>query len=136
MDHLQLKAALAGICFGIYPILLNRSGLSGYASATAFTFIVFLTVAPFSLFGRSEYTGAHWLMMAGSGVVSGIGMIFLTKILSGTTPQQVPALVVMMTIVQIVVTALYQVLASKTLSPSKGIGFALAVGAVIFLSKK
>ncbi len=41
MNNLQFKVAMAGICFAVYPLVLNRSGLTGNISAASSNLILF-----------------------------------------------------------------------------------------------
>lgn len=49
MSELQVRAILAGLFFGTWPFLMNRSGLVGSISAAIFSLGVFSIVFPFTL---------------------------------------------------------------------------------------
>ncbi|OGU30376.1 MAG: hypothetical protein A2057_11975 [Ignavibacteria bacterium GWA2_35_9] len=48
MESLEIKSIVAGILFGIWPLFLNRSGLTGNLGTFVFATIVLLCVFPFA----------------------------------------------------------------------------------------
>ncbi len=50
MGELQFKAIVAGVFFGIWPLLMNKSGLSGNVSSAVFGLGVLMIVAPFAFY--------------------------------------------------------------------------------------
>ncbi len=116
MDKLQVKAAIAGICFGLYPLLLSRSRLPGNISCAVFTLIVFICVSPFAVGEISNLRQTRWVMLIGSGIASSIGMLAMTGFLSRTPAGSVGLLIVLMTVTQTIVTATYQVVMDKGIS--------------------
>lgn len=50
MNELHVRAFLAGVFFGLWPLFMNRSGLTGNISAAVFTVGVFVIVSPFALY--------------------------------------------------------------------------------------
>ena len=47
MDPLYLKAILAGLCFGVWPLFMNKSGLnSAEVSAALSLFLTWLETSP------------------------------------------------------------------------------------------
>ena len=137
MKTLYVASILAGVCFGIYPTFLNRnSHLNGYLSITIFTFLVFLTVAPLSLSKLGGMSETHWKSMIAAAVISGIGMIFLSGVLSKITKEMVPQILVLISISQILTATIIDVIMNKSITSSKGLGFVFAIVTVILLCKK
>lgn len=136
MDKLQLRAILAGICFGIYPLLLNKSRLGGNMQSAAFCLLVCLFVTPFALKDIGELGNAYWKMVIAAGVASAIGMLSMTGFLAKASPGTASTLIVMMIVTQTLVTCLYQVVMDKGISALQGLGFVLAGIALVLMNKK
>lgn len=135
MNELHIKAVLAGLFFGIWPILMNRSGLTGNISSAVFAFGVLIIVAPFAAY--DFYTlkiNAIWAFAVGACVFGGLGMLNFTGLLSKATPQTVGSLFVMTLVMQIAIPALYQVINNGGLTASKALGFVAAVLAAFLLA--
>jgi uncharacterized membrane protein len=135
MNKLQLGAILSGVAFGIWPLLMNRSGLSGNTSSLIFSFIVLICITPFAAGGISAITNANWLMAILAGIVGAIGVMAFNGMLSKATPQNVGTLFVLMIVVQTVTPAVYSVVMNGGISLSKAIGFVLAAIAAILLAR-
>ncbi|MDO8669677.1 MAG: hypothetical protein Q7K65_05280 [Candidatus Buchananbacteria bacterium] len=141
MNDLQIKAVLAGILFGFWPLLMNRSGLVGNISALAFTFVAGICILPFALWsiGHSfpianwTFPVANWTLVILAGLFGAFGLLLFNGVLAKVTPGRVSALFVLMIVVQIAVPALYQVIMSGGLTISKGLGFVAAIIAAFLL---
>ncbi len=136
MDNLQLKAVIAGICFGLHPLLLNRGGLSGNLLSAVYALIVFIFVLPFGLGEIRNLSHANWLMLFGAGAICATGTLFYTGYLAKASPTNVGLLIVLMIVMQTVVTAIYQAIMDKGVSLTKLCGFVLAAAAIVLLNKK
>ena len=135
MSELHVKAILAGIFFGIWPLLMNRSGLSGNVSSAVFALGVLIFVSPFALYElRSMTANVAWTMAISACVFGGLGLLAFTEILSKATPQTVGSLFVLILVIQIATLALYQVINDGGLTVYKTIGFLAAIIAAIMLA--
>jgi len=136
MNELQLKALLSGIAWGIWPLFMAKSGVSGNVSSTVFSIVVVIGVLPFALsnMGRSM-AGANWTMVVIAGLISAGGLLLFNGMLAGSTRHNVGALIVVMTLAQTAVPALYQVISDGRLTITRGIGFAAAFIAAVLLIK-
>ena len=132
MDNLYAKAVLAGLSFGVWPLLMNRSGLNGNIATFIFTSIVLVSVFPFAFGSMGNIHNANWLMVIGAGIFGAIGMLSFNNILAKATPQIVSSLFVLMLTVQIIAPAIYQVVVGG-ITIAKGFGFALAMIAAVLL---
>lgn len=135
MEGLYVRAVVAGIFFGIWPLLMQRSGLNGMFSAFLYVGIVLICVAPFALSNIGSLENVQWWMVAGAGLTGAIGIIAFNDLLAKTTVDQVGMLFVVMILVQVLVPAIYHVVTNGGLSFTKGIGFVLAAGAAYCLIK-
>lgn len=135
MDNLQFKALLAGLFFGIWPLMMNRSGLTGNVSAVVMTSVSLMCVAPFALGSMSNFAGVNWIMGVGAGVVAALGIMSFNGMLAKATPQTVSTLFVLMIVVQTAVPAIYNIAMNGGMSASRAIGFALAIVSAILLTR-
>lgn len=136
MTELQIRALVAGFFFGIWPLLMNRSGLSGNVSAAVFGGSSLLVVLPFALYGldTTRLAQANWWFALSAGAVGAIGIMTFNGGLAMATKATVGTFFVLMMMVQIAVPAIYQVL-QDGVTGSKLLGFAFAGAAAYFLSK-
>jgi len=134
--QLILLAIAAGFSFGIYPLFLNKSQLSGTVMSAIFTFLVFLCLSPFLIGQMKPLVEANWWMLSVAAVSSAIGMFCMTRFIATSTPSVVSTLIVLMVVVQALVTSSYQIVVDKGLSLAKGAGFLCALAAIVLLNKK
>jgi hypothetical protein len=133
MDNLYVKAVLAGFVFGVWPLLMNRSGLNGNVASFVFTSVVLVCVFPFALGGGlGNIFNANWILTISAGILGAVGMLLFNGMLVKATPQNVSSLFVLMLVVQIAAPAIYQV-AMEGMTMMKGAGFALAAIAAVLL---
>ncbi len=132
---LQVKAMLAGLFFGIWPLLMNRSNLSGNLSSAIFTAIVLICVLPFSLGSTINVTNINWGMALPAGILGALGIMSFNGMLAKATPANVSTLFVLMILVQTVIPATYHIAINGGLNLTKGLGFVFAAIAAILLLK-
>src|SRR3989344_8684098 len=134
MNELHFRAILAGVFFGIWPLLMTRSGLTGNVSSAVFAIGVLIVVSPFALYEFSGATiGIVWMMVVGACIFGGLGLLAFNGMLSKATPETVGSLLIVTTVVQVAIPALYQVINGGGLTVSKTIGFAAAILAAFLL---
>lgn len=134
MSILQVQFAFAGLCFGAWPLFMNKSGLSGIIASFTITSLIVILTFPF-IFGEvKNIVNANWTMVICAGVSSAIGMIALNKGLFKASVQEVSTLFVILIIVQIIVPATYKIFLSGTITIKQAFGFILAIVAAIFLN--
>lgn len=135
MDSLQVKAILAGIFFGAWPLLMNRSGLSGNVSSVMFCLLVLIGVTPFAIYSNGfTIPTANWTLVILAGFFGAIGLLSFNGMLASASPQNVGTLFVLMIVVQTAVPALYQTIMSGGFPPiDKACGYAAAAVAAYLL---
>lgn len=133
MEGTALKMVLAGVLFDAWPILMNRSGLSGMHSTAAFIIIVFVTVMPFALWNGITLSNTNWSWAIAAGLCSAAGLIAFNSGLAEATPQTVGKLFVTMIVVQTAVPALYHVIMNGQLTLKASFGFGFAFIAALLL---
>jgi len=136
LDHLSVRAMLTGIFFGIWPLLMNRSGLSGNVSSLVFVVVMLGCILPFSVgnLGSIISPDIKWTFAIGASFFGAAGILLLNNILAMTTPQRVSLLLVLTFVLQMVVPAVYHVIVTGGLTVTKGAGFAFAITAAILLT--
>ena len=134
MNDLLLKAVLAGVCFGIWPLLMNRSGLNGNVSSAAYTLIALIGVLPFALYSSGfSLPTANWTMVVLAGLFGAFGLLSFNGMLAGATLQNVGTLFVLMTVVQVAIAAAYQTFMSGHLTIDRAGGYIAALVAAYLL---
>ena len=120
------KVALqAGALFALWPILMNRSGLTGNPMAFAFALICFLTVLPFTM-GQVNW-GIMSVWSVSAGIFAGFGLLKFANLLGRVSKEQVSDVFVLVLVTQVVVAAIYKVtLTGLTLKTALGF-----IGAII-----
>jgi hypothetical protein len=134
MTDLKVRAMLAGLAFGLWPLFMNRSRLNGNLSSFAFGAAATIIVLPFALRSFGEFATADWKMVVIAGILGACGLLFFNAVLAGATPAQVGKLFVLMVVVQITVPAVYQVILNRHLSIGTACGFGAAVIAACLLA--
>ena len=139
MDNLIVKAVVAGLFFGAWPLLMNRSGMSGNVASLVFSAVVLLCVIPFALrpimSGSVDLAQASWAMAILAGVAAAVGMMVFNGMLAKATPQSVGTLFVLMILVQTTVPVVYDTVMNGGISLTKAAGFVLAAAAAFLLAR-
>ena len=108
---LQLKAILAGMCFAIWPLFMNRTGLSGNVSSAIYCAMVLIGVLPFALQSNGfSIPAANWTMVGFAGVFGILGLLSFNGMLSSASSQDVGILLVLVIVAQIPIIALHQII--------------------------
>ncbi|MES2216626.1 MAG: hypothetical protein V4481_05025, partial [Patescibacteria group bacterium] len=118
------------------PVSAPTAILPGKVAAMVFCFIVWECTFPFAIKELGTLAMTNWPMIIGAGIVSALGMLCMTGVLSKAEPQKIGQLIVLMIIVQTAVTAIYQTIMDRDISLSRCVGFALAAAAIFLLNKK
>jgi hypothetical protein len=136
LDHLSGRAILTGIFFGIWPLLMNRSGLSGNVASLVLVVVMLGCILPFSVgnLGSIISPDIKWTFAIGASFFGAAGILLLNNILAMATPQRVSLLLVLTFVLQMVVPAVYHVIVTSGVTVTKGAGFAFAIAAAILLT--
>lgn len=136
MNKWQGAALLAGICFGLYPLCLNKSGLNGNITSFCYSVVVIIVILPFALrsYGTLS-TSANWWMVVMAGILAGVGVLFFNGMLANTRVQEVGILIVIATLAQITVAATYHMIQSGRITLSQAGGY-LTAGLAAYLLLK
>lgn len=137
MNTMRVLAIVAGLCFGIYPLFLNKSGLTGNISSAVFCVAVLIGVLPFaakSALGGASLIPSSWLMIVGAGVFGALGLLAFNGMLAGVPQAIVGSFFLTMIMVQITVPALYQIVVTGELPLAKVLGLIAAALAAYLLT--
>jgi drug/metabolite transporter (DMT)-like permease len=136
MRDIYAYAIVSGILFGFWPLLMNRSGLDGFASAALFTAVAFLVVAPVALWSgqvqQISFTPLLFFALA-AGVCGGLGVLVFNTGLAKVTTQEVGMLFIIMLMFQLAVPAVYHMIQTGDYSPRTLAGIAGAFLVVYLL---
>ena len=116
MDPLYLKAILAGLCFGLWPLFMNKSGLNSVEASAALSLFLL-----------------RWQMVLPACLFDALGLLALNSLLSSASSAQAGSAFVIVTVVQVAVPAAYLAMLAGGLTPRSGIGLVAAAIAVYLL---
>lgn len=136
MDKNQFQAIFAGICFGLYPLLLNKCRVNGNIMVAVFSLGVALFIIPFALSQVKNLANTDWRMLIGASMISAVGMMFMTRFLSGNSQASIGLLIILMVVTQALVTAIYQICMDGSASITRVLGFGCAIVSIVLLNKK
>jgi len=131
----MFRSVMAGVCFAIWPLFMNKSGVSGYMAAFLLAIILLVIVTPLTLANPEIVTGSQWVYVVTAGVIGAIGTLIYTGVLSRATPQNIGTLVVLQLIAQAAIPALFQIIQGGGMSKTKMAGFVCAGFATFLLTK-
>lgn len=137
MTEMQYRAIMAGLFFGFWPLLMQKSLLPGNVSAWVFGAVSLAVVTPFAFkeIGSVPFNEVRWIFGILAGISGAIGILSFNGGLSKTTQSTVSDFFVLMMVVQIAVPAVYKIATTGELTISRLIGFTLAGVSAYFLSK-
>lgn len=131
MDKLTiLKALFAGLFFGAWPLLMNRSGLSGNNATFVFALFTFLVIAPLTIKDVDQNIFNFWAISAT--IAAAIGLRIFTSGLDKISKEEVSNFFVLTLVTQVCVSAIYQITLNG-MTPSRALGFLAAIIAAILL---
>ena len=137
MRDLYFYSISSGVLFGIWPLLMNKSGLDGFASAAILGGISFITMLPVA-FASGQMQQVSITPQLGfvlvSGIMSGVGVLLFNTMLAKVSTREVGAMILIMIMVQISIPAIYQMVQSGEFSPKEIGGIACAFTAAYLLA--
>lgn len=134
------KPLFCGFCFGVYPIMANRSKLSYGATLPMLGLaLIFFALEPFFENGIASFkavTPSQGWWILGTAMVYGVGMFVLMDYLANASQQQVGIQVIIMVIVQILFTYASSSVLLKTVPSGRDVlGILAAIAAIVLLKK-
>ena len=138
MREVLSQAVISGIMFGLWPILMQRSGIQNvFVSTAVMEVFVLTTLLPLGImnFRMSEFMKMDWFFTVSASVAAALGVLTFNDGLAKTTVSTVSTYFVFMMVVQVIVPASYHLFINGGFTSSKLLGFAFAGLAAYFLSK-
>jgi hypothetical protein len=134
MDVLYLKAIVSGICFGLWPLFMNKSGLNSAEASAALSLFLLAVVSPFLLVnGIPHFSVVKWQMAVPACVFDALGLLALNSLLASASSVQAGSAFVIVTVVQVAIPAAYLAVLAGGLTLRPAIGLVAAVIAVYLL---
>lgn len=133
MSDSTLKMILAGVLFGMWPLLMNKSNLNGSTSVTFFAIVVVLIVLPFGIYNGLTISGSKWWFAILAGCAGALGLLVFNSGLSKISQHEVGQLFIIMIVAQTVVPAIYHVYVNGELTLKMAGGFVAAIVAAFLL---
>ncbi len=134
MKNLQVMAMIAGLCFGVWPLMMNQGKLNGNLASFVFAVIAAVCIFPFAFSQLGGLAQARWWIVISAGIIGAVGLLAFVGMLSKASPDKVSSLFVTMIIVQTAVPVAYQLFVAGGMTTTKGVGFVLAIIAAVLLS--
>lgn len=124
----------AGLCFGIWPLIMKSSGLNAIMAAFVLTAVSLLVYIPFlkGSFDQAALLKTGIILAIVSGLLNGIGTIAFQKMV-GAKDMDITQVVLMVIIIQVVITAVGGRLFYGDLFTVKKAGGIFAAGLAAYL---
>lgn len=133
MNENILKMIIAGISFGVWPLLMNKSNLNSTTSTVIFAIIIAILVTPVGFYQGFSISGSKWWFALFAGFVGAVGLLVFNSGLSKVIPEAAGRLFVIMIVVQTAVPSLYSMILGGELKIKTIIGFIFAIISAILL---
>jgi uncharacterized membrane protein len=130
---------IIGICFGLWPFIMNKSNLDlRFAPILASIIALIMTTINLFYFSPGELkamNSKNLLLGFLSSVVCSFGVIMFYKILSKTSVQDLAISFIIITLIQVSIPVLINIVVSGELTLNKAVGFLCAFLSIYFLNK-
>jgi hypothetical protein len=134
MDAIDVKAVASGICFGLWPLFMNKSGLNSAEASAALSLFLLAVVSPYLLVnGLPSFSAVRWEMALPACLFDALGLLALNSLLSNASSAEAGRAFVIVTVVQVAVPAVYLAVLNGGLTLKTVFGLAAAVTAVFLL---
>ena len=135
MNERALLSAVAGICFGLWPLVMNRLRLDPFVTVIIFLAGSLLFALPVAFLGNwSGITSGQLRTAALACAISAVGTICFNRMLATTTVGEVANMFLLMLVVQVAVPA--TVLLRNGASMRQVAGLGAAAVAIVLLGKR
>jgi drug/metabolite transporter (DMT)-like permease len=135
MNTQALLSALAGICFGLYPIVLNRAKLDPMLTIVLYLLGTLILVSPVAFFAQwSTLTVTQLRIGALACVFGAIATFCFNRMLATTPGEDVANMFLVMLVCQVAVPA--ALLLRNGASARQIAGLGAAAAAIVLLTKK
>jgi hypothetical protein len=130
---------LAGICFGIYPLLMKRCGLTPITQALILGLVSTFVVFSVFIFDARENTKGIFstlvILAIMAAILNGIGWIFFLRAINLVTKQDVAKTVLSIIIIQLITNEVGgMLLLGSVMTIKKILGFIFGVITIVLLT--
>ncbi len=137
MNKPILLTLVAGALFGVWPLIMNKSGFNGYMAAVVFGSCVAFAGFVAQMVFQSDPTHPIFMRRAVlAGIIGAVGTLCYTAAFSQPGKIDLATLVVLQVVMQVMVPAIYQAISTKSMSINTLIGFGLALSGTLVLALK
>lgn len=132
-----VEVVIAGVGAGLWPLVMQKSGLGGSAIALVCGICSFF--AALCLFGMNGLQGValasvKCLPAVAGGLMGALALLLLSDVAHKSSPKELATLYVVMLVVQIAMPVLYILLSHGHITFKQGVGLAAAVVAALLLA--
>ena len=131
--ELNLKLIVAGVVFGLWPLVLNRTGVGGNTATAILTAIICLMALPFALRSGIPSQGVAWGLLIVCGLLWGFGTLLYNDVLVRAPKEVLGTSIILMLVMQAVAPVLYHVTVNAGVTLKQAIGIGAAFVAVVML---
>lgn len=129
-----LYTILAGLLFGVWPIFMNKSGLSGTNAAAAFAVVCSCIVVPAAVYNGISISGSRPGFAIAAGITAGIALLIFNKVLASTPAQDLSPLFVVLLVAQLVPSVVHYLTENGSMPTMKILGIVLAIAAAVLVN--
>jgi len=138
MNKTLIFALTAGLSFGIWPIIMQRSGLNGYMQAFIFSVTLMLMTSVPAMTDYGEVKSVKWSLAIIASVIAGFGTMFYTSSIARafSMKQSLAMVILAQILVQTMVPVIIEAVQTKSIGMQRVIGCMLAITSLVFLTRK
>ena len=123
MSDPRVLAALAGICFGFWPMLQNRSGVDGsWATAVMAGIAIVAMIPSMATQGLPSTTTGGWTLLSTAGFIQAIGIFAMASLAIKVPGAELPKFLMIAYVIQACVPPAIQ-LSAGGMTPWRAAGF-------------
>lgn len=135
MNERSLLSAVSGVCFGLWPLVMNRVRLDPFSTVIIFLAGSLLFALPAAFFGQwSTVTMGQLKIAAVACAISAVGTICFNRMLAITSTTEVANMFLLMLVVQVAIPA--TLLLKNGASTRQIAGLVAAAVAIVLLGKR
>jgi hypothetical protein len=128
-----VKTVIAGVLFGMWPLLMSRSGLTAMPSAAVFAVAQACILLPLGVYAGISFSQANWVAATLAAVIGSMGLLTFTDVVLKTPKAEIGRLFIIMLVVQTAVPTIYHIAVSGGLTLKHALGILAALCAIILL---
>ena len=136
---LYIYSLIAGLFWGLWPIIMKKSGAEGFVSGAIFTGASFIAILPFVI-TSGQIQSLEPTPKLGYAVLAGVigaaGVLFFNTALAKADPANIGTMILIMIMAQVAVPTIFQLVFQGDYSLRKLVGIVGACIATYLLASK